>query len=1423
MNKRRFFMAAAFLCSLTAAFAQFSGSGSGTESDPYKIFYADQLNQVRNYTNQAGVVFKLMNDIDLASWIEANNPGQGWEPIGVESAPFKGVFDGNGKQLTGFSINRTSDYVGFFGATDGATIKDLTITGDVKGGQYTGAFVGKATSGTLTGLTLNGDVQGGQYTGGIMGYASASVSNVAVNGSVSGSSYVGGIAGYTTGTISNATKQEGDVTATADYVGGIAGYTTGDLTSVSQRGTISGKDYVGGVVGYSTANITTATSVGDVNGSQRTGGVCGVSENTKTLVTISSCRSTGNITGTSWVGGVCGYADGASIESCCSYGDIVGSDDYVGGVVGRYYVLFDSQNINKCLSHGDVSGLNFVGGVVGAVPNEQELTFHVYQIYDYKGYNDETYTEKVKIESSITCTISNNCAVGTIKGNGNFVGGMVGKIGNGLTYHHSAGTGFSTHYNSNHEFSSSYYYYYKDGVEIKSTTRSEFYYVSYYTRASVTLIDCYFNGDVSGKEKVGGIVGYMWGENLARNYSNATVSGTSDVGGIVGFVEHLATNNNLNVKSNMSVNTSISGTSNVGRIYGSKSGDVIFGANGNAAEDNRSLYDTRLVISGVTQEVQDNEQNGVNNGAAYFKLKANYVSHGWDFNTNWTNQETETYPYKPWQAAPPIITSALVSGDESISGQSIDGGTVYIKIGSREELNTNCSGTDFTLSGLTPLQSGSPVKLYTKTSGKEASYKSLYTVGYPGSGTEADPWRIYTADDIQGVYKAGYYKQMNDIDLTSWINTNSKTAGWVPVGYNGSGAIVYDGDNHTISGLWTNTSSDNVGLFSSIANGTIKNLTVVASTKQVKGGNYTGIVIGRLDQGNLDHVTAKGNVRGANYLGGIAGYTSNTPLTNLHYEGTATGSGTYIGGITAQSTAAIQNCDVSAAIVSTGSNAYAGGLVGHQAGQATACHAYGSISMSGSSSIGGGLFGYSGGVITKCKGEMTITATGANNVVGGIVSCNNQALTLCYASGTVSATGTGSNAGGLVGENRALIEDCYSSANVTGHQYTAALVGYNYSTVNRCYASGDVSSTLYGSGLVGYNDGASAVVTNCVAVGSKVEVSDQTGWGIRIIGGYTNGAPDPDESNYAWSGMQISVNGVPKQIQDNILDGQSLTTEQTKAQESYDALYWDFNEVWGIDEGNGYPYLLALQEQPAVNKGDLDNNGIVNIVDIVLIIDVMSGENTDAQMRLAADVTDDGDVNIVDIIATIDMMIAQSGGSSPNNAPAHMAAMQRNSDYITARMDGDVMSVGLDNANDYTAFQMTVTLPEGASISDIKLDESRCGKHAATLRQLNDRQYLVAVYSLNNKKLNGCAGKLFTLDTERLNGEATISDVIFATPEAIPCLLDGTTVLGTATGIDGIDGQQTSNSVYDLQGRRVANNLSTKGVYIVNGKKVVIK
>ena len=166
---------ALFLCSILSTFAQFSGSGSGTESDPYLIFYADQLTQVRNYLGQDGVYFKLMADINLGDWLNDNSPSEGWQPIGVEGARFKGIFDGDRHTISIISIKRAStDNVGVFGYTDGATIKNLTIKGDITGQNSVGGVVGAGLNTTITGVHYVGKVTGAENVGGLIGWLTSS-------------------------------------------------------------------------------------------------------------------------------------------------------------------------------------------------------------------------------------------------------------------------------------------------------------------------------------------------------------------------------------------------------------------------------------------------------------------------------------------------------------------------------------------------------------------------------------------------------------------------------------------------------------------------------------------------------------------------------------------------------------------------------------------------------------------------------------------------------------------------------------------------------------------------------------------------------------------------------------------------------------------------------------------------------------------------------------------------------------------------------------------------------------------------------------------------------------------------------------------------------------------------------------------------
>ena len=198
--KRLLLSAAMFLCCVATTFAQFSGSGSGTENDPYLILNPIQLSQMRNYLKQDGVYFKLMANIDVSEFIEDEWSSQGWMPIGTSSTPFKGVLDGNGKTISGLWIKRSNaDYVGFFGCTNGATIKKMTLNCNyVKGKNYVGAISAHSTSTTLSGCTLIGSVAGYSYVGGCIGGGKSNViSSVSSYVEVScGGDFVGGVIGY---------------------------------------------------------------------------------------------------------------------------------------------------------------------------------------------------------------------------------------------------------------------------------------------------------------------------------------------------------------------------------------------------------------------------------------------------------------------------------------------------------------------------------------------------------------------------------------------------------------------------------------------------------------------------------------------------------------------------------------------------------------------------------------------------------------------------------------------------------------------------------------------------------------------------------------------------------------------------------------------------------------------------------------------------------------------------------------------------------------------------------------------------------------------------------------------------------------------------------------------------------------------------
>ena len=91
------------------------------------ISTADELLTLMNTSSMWADDYTLANNINLA---EATN-GLLQAPIGNETTPYSGTFDGNGYTISGIDINSTVNGVGLFGYAGNATIKNLTVEGKV--------------------------------------------------------------------------------------------------------------------------------------------------------------------------------------------------------------------------------------------------------------------------------------------------------------------------------------------------------------------------------------------------------------------------------------------------------------------------------------------------------------------------------------------------------------------------------------------------------------------------------------------------------------------------------------------------------------------------------------------------------------------------------------------------------------------------------------------------------------------------------------------------------------------------------------------------------------------------------------------------------------------------------------------------------------------------------------------------------------------------------------------------------------------------------------------------------------------------------------------------------------------------------------------------------------------------------------------
>ena len=177
--------------------------GSGREGDPYQIATIDQFNNIRDNSTESGGNnylddhFVLKNDLDFEGYVY-DDPVKGWLPIGNQSAPFTGSFNGKGFVIKNLLINRPEEeFIGLFGKIE--TSGNINLLGienaNISGKSSVGGITGWNT-GSITHSYSTGHVTGNEQIGGLTGNNyEGNISACYASGQVTGNNKVGGLVG----------------------------------------------------------------------------------------------------------------------------------------------------------------------------------------------------------------------------------------------------------------------------------------------------------------------------------------------------------------------------------------------------------------------------------------------------------------------------------------------------------------------------------------------------------------------------------------------------------------------------------------------------------------------------------------------------------------------------------------------------------------------------------------------------------------------------------------------------------------------------------------------------------------------------------------------------------------------------------------------------------------------------------------------------------------------------------------------------------------------------------------------------------------------------------------------------------------------------------------------------------------------------
>lgn len=162
------------------------------------------------------------------------------------------------------------------------------------------------------------------------------------------------------------------------------------------------------------------------------------------------------------------------------------------------------------------------------------------------------------------------------------------------------------------------------------------------------------------------------------------------------------------------------------------------------------------------------------------------------------------------------------------------------------------------------------------------------------------------------------------------------------------------------------------------------------------------------------------------------------------------------------------------------------------------------------------------------------------------------------------------------------------------------------------------------------------------------------------------------------------------------------------------------------------------------------------------------------------------------------------------------------------------MTVSLTGATGKTALQYNLSLPAGLTLAQssgdygIKLGNATKG-HTLSVSPLASGDLLIVLYSMYQDTF--ADGTLMTIpvvaSSENGTTSGTLNTIRTATADAVSSECADVAFGATVTGINGVEAEISikNKGVYSISGVKVGDSVEglTKDIYIVNGKKIVVK